>query len=58
MAKLDVTGAFDKVRRDAAAGLLGRRALGRGVDVETRWLLRQLLVNKLRGDVPGGGTIE
>ena len=49
---------FDKVRRSAVADLLQKRTRDGGVDMETRWLLRQLAVNKLKGVVPGGHPVE
>ncbi|CAE7244711.1 pol [Symbiodinium sp. CCMP2592] len=58
MAKLDVRGAFDRVKREAAVDLLKKRTLNMNVDVETRWLIRQLGENKLQGLVPGGGAVE
>ena len=58
MAKLDVKGAFDKVRRSAVADLLQKRTRDGGVDMETRWLLRQLAVDKIKGVVPGGHPVE
>ena len=58
LAKLDVKGAFDKVRRSAVADLLQKRTRDGGVDMETRWLLRQLAVDKIKGVVPGGHPVE
>ena len=58
LVKLDVKGAFDKVRRDRAAELIIARSANCGVDVEARWLLRQLACNRLNGIVPGGHHIS
>ncbi|CAE7295584.1 unnamed protein product [Symbiodinium sp. CCMP2456] len=57
-AKLDVKGAFDRVRRDAAARLLIDRTRNYALNAEVRWLVRQLGTNFLDGSVPGGTRIQ
>ncbi|CAE7215765.1 pol [Symbiodinium sp. CCMP2456] len=57
-AKLDVKGAFDRVRRDAAARLLIDRTRNFVLNAEVRWLVRQLGTNFLDGSVPGGARIQ
>ena len=57
-AKLDVRGAFDKVRRSAAVDLLVGRTRNHKLNAEVRWLVRQLATNSLEGTVPGGEKIR
>ena len=58
LCKLDVAGAFDRVDRYKVADLLCSRLLGRGLCCELRYLLSQLRVHTLQGQVPGGDLIE
>ena len=58
IAKLDVAGAFDRLSRSTVAELILQRTRDRGVGREVRYLLQQLEVNQLVGQVPGGGEIN
>ena len=58
LGKLDVKGAFDRIRRASVAEFIVRKTAHCGMNTEARWLLRQLATNKLVGWVPGGHNIE
>ena len=56
--KLDVQGAFDRLSRQKVIDLFMQRTEGQQVGIETRFLLGQLAVNHLHGEVPGGHSVD
>ena len=58
VAKLDIEGAFDFVRRTSVADFLGRRLSDRNVPFEWRFLLLLLQDNVLLGCAPGGQEVR
>ena len=58
VAKLDVEGAFDRIRRDKVADFLVSQLRGSGIPHELRYLLRQLATHHLAGLVPGGSRVD
>ena len=58
IAKLDVAGAFDRLSRAKVAELILARTKDCELGREVRYLLQQLEVNHLVGQVPGGGEVH
>ena len=58
LCKLDVSGAFDRVKRDKVADFLIAKLDGTGLDAELRYVLAQLRTDCLHGTTPGGVNIE
>ncbi|CAE7915720.1 pol [Symbiodinium necroappetens] len=54
LCKLDVAGAFDRVRRGEVAGFLRDKLCTSGMNAELRYMLSQLRTHSLRGTAPGG----
>ena len=57
VAKLDISGAFDRLDRDAVIRLLLDRTRHTSMGHEVRYFVQQLEVHHLEGVVPGGGSI-
>ena len=58
LCKLDVAGAFDRVKRDRVASFLVEKLKGRSLDIELRYMLAQLRTHVLHGTAPGGIEID
>ena len=58
LCKLDVAGAFDRVKRDRVAAFLVENLQGRNLDRELRYMLAQLRTHMLHGTAPGGVEIN
>ena len=58
IAKLDIAGAFDKLSRQKVVDLILARTCGLNLGYEVRYMLGQLDVFELHGQVPGGDSIS
>ena len=56
--KLDIAGAFDRLKRPAVVELVKERIKGTELGIEARFLLGQLDVATLTGQVPGGDKVN
>ena len=54
LCKLDVAGAFDRVKRGEVANFLCDKLRTSGMNAELRYMLSQLQTHSLRGTAPGG----
>ena len=58
LCKLDVAGAFDRVKRDRVAAYLVENLKGRHLNVELKYMLAQLRSHTMHGNAPGGVEVE
>ena len=58
LCKLDVSGAFDRVKRDKVANYLIENLQGKQLSAELKYMMAQLRTHTLHGVAPGGVEIE